>query len=141
MSLANEDSPCRQVNELIAPGGYVDQWCRNNGALNVLNAIYRMLFIIEAYYGFNSQLISGNSQLVPYYTENKYSNNIMYVGMSMCPCIWITNFYFLYVLNPKLATQMPSCWAQIPDEILYAMSNSNNGQVDYDTYQKYLVYI
>ena len=139
MSLANTDSPCRQVNTLIAPGGYVDQWCRNNNAQNVLYAIYRMSFLIEAYYGFNSQSISGLSQLVPYYIENKYSNNTIYVGMSMCPSIWITNFWFLYVLNPHLAAMMPAYWTPIPMAIVIAMSNSSNGQVQYLTYKNLLV--
>ncbi len=43
-SPANASAPTRQVNSLIAPGGYVGTWLRNNGAIDTLLALYRSAY-------------------------------------------------------------------------------------------------
>lgn len=139
MSLANTSSPCRQVNNLLVPGGYLDRWCRNNNALNTLLELMKLNLLLEEYFGHQSQLISGDSQLVPYYNDNRYSNDIDYVGMSMCPCIWIVNFYLMYLLSPSTAAFMPAYWTSIPEIVLNAIQNSDNGQVVYSDYKQYLL--
>ncbi len=139
MSLANTQSPCREVNSLIVPGGYCDTWCRNNGAENSLLELYKPTFFIQGYYGYSSQEISGTSQLVPYYNVDCYWNKpFSYIGMSMCPSIWIDNFWFLYVLNPTLASYMPAFWETIPEIIVYAINENDEGKVLYSEYKKFL---
>jgi hypothetical protein len=135
MSLANEDSPCRQVNSVLVPGGYLDTWCKNNNAKTSLKALYRIRFLSEAIYGYNAQLNTPTAQLVPFY---RGSQDPIYVGMSMCPAIYLTNFYLLYILNPRLAAAMPDSWEYIPTEVYRALTDSNKGMVPYKDVKDYL---
>ena len=56
--------PTRQVNSLIAPGGYVGTWLRNNGATHSLAALYGSADTVQPVYGLASQQISGTAQQV-----------------------------------------------------------------------------
>ena len=46
-SPANASAPTRQVNALIAPGGYVGNWLRANGATHTLLALYRSAYTLS----------------------------------------------------------------------------------------------
>ena len=133
-SLANTDTPTRQANSVIAPGGYLGSWCRANGATASLRALYRSAYTLEALFGFVSQLISGSAQLV----TNNAGGVSTEVGMSMAPSIWLVNFILLYVLNPALAADMPAYWAPIPTTVANAILASPSGQVPYADYASYL---
>lgn len=76
---ANASAPTRQVNSLIAPGGYVGTWLRNNGAIDTLLALYRSAYTIEVPFGFVAQQMSGEAQLV----TNAKAGVTSTVGMSM----------------------------------------------------------
>jgi hypothetical protein len=128
MSCANTESAARQVNEVLMPKGYLYNWCKNNNALLTLRALYRTVFLIEAIYGYKAQLDAGNAQLVAFNCSNS-----PYFGMSMCPAIWIVNFYLLYILNPRLATLLPGWWTPIPPPVVEALQNSSNGTVPYSS--------
>ena len=130
MSPANEDAPTRQVNEVIAPGGYLGTWCRDNGCERTVQALYASAYRVEVVYGLLSQQISGAAQLVTN-TKNGVASQ---VGMSMAPSIWLTNFALLYALNPDVAAAMPAYWAPIPSNVAEAIVASANGQVPYCTY-------
>ncbi len=103
-SPANADAPTRQVNTLIAPGGFVGTWLRNNGATHTLIALYQSAYTVQAVYGFAAQQISGAAQLV----ANTKGDVNSEVGMSMAPPLWIVNFALLYILKPSLAAAMPA---------------------------------
>ena len=47
-SVANESSPARQVNAVIKPGGYMDQWCRDNQCEKSVVTLYSSAFTTEA---------------------------------------------------------------------------------------------
>lgn len=130
MSPANEDAPTRQVNEVIAPGGYLGTWCADNGCEQSVQALYASAYKVEVVYGLLAQQISGAAQLVPN-TKNGVASQ---VGMSMAPSIWLTNFALLYVLNPDVAAAMPAYWAPIPSNVAEAIAASPNGQVPYCAY-------
>ncbi len=130
MSLANLDAPTRQANEVIAPGGYLGTWCRDNGCAPTLEALDASAYHVEAVYGLQSQQTSGTAQLVPN-TKNGVDTS---VGMSMAPSIWLTNFALLYVLSPEVAAAMPASWAPIPPNVSEAIEASPNGQVPYCAY-------
>jgi hypothetical protein len=49
---------------LIAPGGFVGTWLRNNDAIRTLMALYRSDYTVPAVYGFAAQQISGVARLV-----------------------------------------------------------------------------
>lgn len=132
-SPANADAPTRQVNSLIAPGGFVGTWMRNNGATQTLIALYRSAYTVQAVYGFASQQISGTAQLVTN-TKGGVSSE---VGMSMAPPLWIVNFALLYILNPSLAAAMPAHWAPIPSAVAEAVRTSPTGQVPFSDYASY----
>lgn len=132
-SPANADAPTRQVNTLIAPGGYVGNWLRDNGAVRTLIALYRSAYTVQAAYGFAAQQISGTAQLV----TNTKAGVSSQVGMSMAPPLWIVNFALIYVLNPALAAGMPAYWAPIPPPIADAITASPNGQVPFSDYAAY----
>lgn len=87
-SPADADAPTRQVNTLLAPGGFVGTWLRDNGAAHTLAALYRSAYTVEAAYGFAAQQISGAAQLV---TTTEAGGGAV-VGMSMAPPLWIVNF-------------------------------------------------
>lgn len=132
-SPANADAPTRQVNSLIAPGGFVGTWLRNNGATRTLIALYRSAYTIEAVFGFAAQQMSGAAQLVP----NTKGGATYTVGMSMAPPLWIVNFALLYVLKPSVAAAMPAYWAPIPGPVVDAVKSSPNGQVPFKDYASY----
>ncbi|MDT2009716.1 hypothetical protein FXW78_48870 [Rhodococcus opacus] len=132
-SPANADAPTRQVNSLIAPGGFVGTWLRNNGAARTLIALYRSAYTVQAVYGFASQQISGAAQLVTN-TKGSVSSD---VGMSMAPPLWIVNFALLYILQPSLAAAMPAHWAPIPSAVADAVRSSPTGQVPFSDYASY----
>jgi len=131
-SVANQDAATRQVNTVIAPGGYMGTWMRHNGARRTLAALYRSPYTLEVLYGFLSQQISGAAQLVP----NDLDGVRSMVGMSMVPSIWIVNFILIYLLNPTLAAFMPAHWAPIPAPVASAILHTpdNSGQVPYAPY-------
>lgn len=127
MSPANEDAPTRQVNAVIAPGGYMGTWCRANGCEASIEALYASAYLEEAVFGLFSQQISGTDQLVPN-TRGGVSST---VGMPMAPSIWLTNFALIYVLNPSIAAAMPAYWTPIPPTVVDAIRASEDGQVPY----------
>jgi hypothetical protein len=130
MSPANDDAPTRQVNAVIAPGGYLGTWCHDNGCESSIEALYASAYHVEVVYGLLSQQISGAAQLVP----NTMNGVTSRVGMSMAPSIWLTNFALLYVLEPEIAAAMPAYWAPIPANVADAIAASPNGQVPYCAY-------
>ncbi|MFD9548576.1 hypothetical protein ACFWBG_14405 [Nocardia salmonicida] len=132
-SPANADAPTRQVNTLLAPGGYVGTWLRDNGAVRTLAALYRSAYTVQAAYGFAAQQISGEAQLVP----NTKGGVSTVVGMSMAPPLWIVNFALIYILNPALAAEMPAYWAPIPGQVVDAINASPTGQVPFGDYAAY----
>lgn len=132
-SPANADAPTRQVNTLIAPGGFVGTWLRNNGATHTLIALYQSAYTVQAVYGFAAQQISGAAQLV----TNTKGNVSSEVGMSMAPPLWIVNFALLYILKPSLAAAMPANWAPIPPAVADAVKASPTGQVAFSDYASY----
>jgi hypothetical protein len=132
-SPANADAPTRQVNSLIAPGGFVGTWLRENGATRSLIALYQSAYTVQAVYGFAAQQISGAAQLVTN-TKGGVSSE---VGMSMAPPLWIVNFALLYILNPSLAAAMPAYWAPIPSAVADAVKASPTGQVPFSAYASY----
>lgn len=132
-SPANADAPTRQVNSLIAPGGFVGTWMRNNGATQTLVALYQSAYTVQAVYGFASQQMSGTAQLV----TNTKGGASSEVGMSMAPPLWIVNFALLYILKPSLAAAMPAQWAPIPSAVADAITSSPTGQVPFSDYASY----
>ncbi|ATI31652.1 hypothetical protein NOU13_02510 [Rhodococcus erythropolis] len=132
-SPANADAPTRQVNTLIAPGGFVGTWLRNNGATHTLIALYQSAYTVQAVYGFAAQQISGEAQLVTN-TKGDVSSE---VGMSMAPPLWIVNFALLYILKPSLAAAMPAHWAPIPPAVADAVKASPTGQIAFSDYASY----
>jgi hypothetical protein len=133
-SLANEDAATRKVNEVLVPGGYVNTWCRANGATKTLEMLYRSAYTVEVVFGNESQQLGGVAELVP----NDKGGTDTWVGMSMAPCIWLVNFALVYILNPEVAASMPAAWAPIPSEVADAVLASPTGQVPYSAYASYL---
>lgn len=131
MSLANTGAPTRKVNVVLAPGGYLGEWCRKNGAQDSLRMLYQSAYTSEVVYGNKSQQQSGVNQLVPNQKRGRSST----VGMSMAPSIWIVNFVAVYTLNPKLAAYMPARWTPIPANVVQALRASPTGQVPYSAYE------
>jgi hypothetical protein len=133
-SLANSSSPARKVNTVIAPGGYLGTWCRQNGCEDSVRMLYRSAYTREAVHGYKSQQQSGVDQLV----HNQKGGRSSTVGMSMVPSIWIVNFAAVYMLNPKLAAHMPARWTPIPANVVQAIKASPTGQVPYSEYKSSL---
>ena len=130
-SPANTDAPTRQINTVIAPGGYFPTWCRHNGAQASLRMLYRSAYTSEAVYGFRAQQQSGAAQLAP----NQKGLTSSIVGMSMAPPLWIVNFVLMYTLNPKMAAKMPAKWVPIPANVALAIAESPTGQVPFNIYK------
>ena len=130
-SLANLDAPTRQVNTVIEPGQYLGQWCRANGATATLRALYRSPYLVEATFGFASQQISANAELVANHLDGVETT----VGMSMAPSIWLVNFILLYLLNPSVAALMPAKWAPIPAAVADAIESDPSGRVPFSQYE------
>jgi hypothetical protein len=55
-------APTRQVNSVIAPGGYLGTWCRANGRESTVEALYQSAYNEVVVFGLFSQLISGEAQ-------------------------------------------------------------------------------
>lgn len=132
-SPANADAPTRQVNTLIAPGGFVGNWLRDNGAARSLAALYRSAYTVQAAYGFAAQQMSGAAQLV----TNTKAGVTTRVGMSMAPPLWIVNFALIYILNPSMAARMPAFWTPIPPAVADAIAASPTGQVPFADFLPY----
>ena len=130
-SPANADAPTRQINAVIAPGGYFPTWCRHNGAEASLQMLNRSAYASEVVYGFKAQLQSGAAQLVP----NQKGARGSIVGMSMAPPLWIVNFVLMYTVNPAMAAKMPAYWTPIPATVALAIAESPTGQVRFSRYQ------
>lgn len=133
-SCAQETSPCRTVNELLAPGDWMETWCKANGATKSLENLYSLAYTTEAVYSVLSQNNSGKAQLVAY---NLTDSKSVKVGMSMIPPLWIVNFCLIYTLNPEFAAYMPAYWTAIPQQVAADISNSPEGQVNYSYYEQY----
>ena len=133
-SPANASAPTRQVNTLIAPGGFVGNWLRDNGATHTLIALYRSAYTVQVPFGFAAQQMSGAAQLV----TNTKGSVVTTVGMSMAPPLWIVNFALLYIVKPSYAAAMPAYWAPIPPAVAAAIKRSPTGQVPYAAYRSLL---
>ncbi len=133
-SPAYRTAPTRLVNTVIAPGGYMGQWMRANGATSSLIALYRSAYLVEAAFGFVCQQISGQAQLAPNTKNGNGTGMSAEVGMSMAPALWLTNFALIYTLNPTLAAEMPAWWAPIPGAVATAILASPTGRVRYSDY-------
>lgn len=143
-SPANDTSPVRQINWVLAPKpvcrwiappdgipcGYMGTWMRKNGARDTLKALYRSAYTREAPYGAKSQGQTEPHELVP----NDQDGVQSIVGMSMAPSIWIVNFLLIYALNPNEAANMPARWTPIPTTAADAILGSPTGQVPYADY-------
>jgi hypothetical protein len=129
-SPANADAPTRQVNNVLAPGGYLGKWCRANGARASLVTLNRSAYRFESVYTIKSQQESGVAQLV----TNRRRGVSSEVGMSLAPAVWLVNFSLIYTLKPSLAADMPAKWAPIPSTVADAILASPTGQVPYRRY-------
>jgi hypothetical protein len=130
-SPANADAPTRQFNVLLAPGGYLDTWCRTNGATRSLVQLYRSAFTVEAIYGAASQILTDPWEL----TTNTKGGVSTEVGLSMVPALWLVNFALIYTLSPALAADMPAYWAPIPATVAAAILADPHGQVAYSEFE------
>jgi sugar lactone lactonase YvrE len=132
-SLAFASSPSKQINALLAPGGYMGDWCRANGCSSMIEALYASAYTGEAVFGYLSQQATEPVELV---TNNK-DGIVTQVGMSLVPPIYLVNFLLMYALNPDLAALMPTNWTGVPDQISEALW-ANSGQVPYADYASLL---
>ncbi len=55
----------------------------------------------------------------------------------MTPPLWEVNFCLIYMLNPKLAANMPANWNPIPAEVVTGMLSSQTGRVRFSDYASY----
>ncbi len=135
-SPANADAPTRQVNTVIAPGGYLSTWSAANGAEASLQMLYRSAYTRQLPYGFAAQHQGGVTELALYRNGRKSA----VTGLSMVPSIWEINFALIYVLDPGLAARMPAYWSPIPAQVVAALEQSATGQVPFSEYSSYLHY-
>lgn len=135
-SPANTDAPTRQVNAVIAPGGYLSTWAAANGADASLRALYKSAYTVQLPYGTLAQHQGGPAELALYRNGAKSA----VTGLSMVSSIWEINFLLIYLLNPKLAANMPAYWAPIPWKVVAALEQSPTGQVPFSDYAAYLHY-
>ena len=132
-SLANEAEPTRRVNAVIAPGGYMDTWAAANGATASLDMLRKSAYTIQLPYGIVAQQENGSAQLAFY--RNGFGSAM--AGLSMTPPLWEVNFCLIYLLNPKLAANMPAQWNPIPAEVAKALLTSETGRVRFSDYASY----
>ena len=132
-SLANESAPTRKANAIIAPGGYLDVFCQNNGCTASVDALHASAYSVELPFAADSQQITGAAQLV----TNTKGAVTTEVGMSMVPPIWLVNFALLYILKPSVAAEMPAYWTPIPEAVADAISADADGRVPYSEYEAY----
>ena len=135
-SPANASAPTRQVNAVIAPGGYISTWAAANGAEASLQMLYKSAYSRQLPYGIAAQHQGGSAELAVYLKGRKSE----VTGLSMVPSIWEINFSLIYLLNPKLAANMPAYWAPIPGKVVAALVNSPTGQIPFSEYASYLSY-
>jgi hypothetical protein len=126
-SPAQDSAPTREINDLLAPKGYLTKWCIANGATAALSTLYKSAYFVEAAYGFVAQHLTEPAELAP----NLSGGVLTSTGMSMAPTIWVVNFALIYTLNPELAALMPAYWAPIPRVVANALRASSTGQVPY----------
>ncbi|MDR3633918.1 MAG: hypothetical protein P4L84_08945 [Isosphaeraceae bacterium] len=129
-SPANTDAPTRQVNSVIAPGGYLSTWAAANGAQASLKMLYRSAYTVQLPYGTAAQHEGTDAELALY----RNGANSAVTGLSMASSIWEINFALIYTLNPKLAAEMPAYWAPIPGNVVAALEKSPTGQVPFSVY-------
>lgn len=135
MSPANLAAPTRQVNAVIAPGGYMNRWCIKNGCVSALDTLYHSAYTSEVVYGTSAQQNADAAQLITNVKDGVSS----VVGMSMGPALWIVNFALIWTLNPRLAQYMPARWAPLPPAVATALvaadgDTQHPGQVPYSEY-------
>ena len=135
-SPANSTCPTREVNPLIVPGGYVDTWCRANGAEASVEMLYKSAFTVQVVYGNKAQQEASVAEL---FTYNTGTYNQVVTGASVVPPLWEVNFCLIYMLSPKLAANMPAYWAPIPAPVVAALSASSTGQVPFSNYASYFI--
>ena len=133
MSPANLAAPTRQINKLLTPDGYINQWMLANGAQQSLRMLYRSPYLAEAGFGYLAQQQSGAAQLVTATQRGATST----VGMSMAPALWLVNFALIWTLNPDLAAAMPATWTPIPTEVVTAIRQSPQGIVPWSDVRQY----
>jgi hypothetical protein len=132
-SPANSDAPTRQVNSVIAPGGYLSTWAAANGAEASLKMLHKSAYTVQLPYGTAAQHEGTAAELALYLNGAKSA----VTGLSMVSSIWEINFALIYVLNPKLAADMPAYWAPIPGNVVAALEKSPTGQVPFSDYAPY----
>lgn len=135
-SPANSQAPTRQVNAVIAPGGYLSTWAAANNAEGSLQMLYRSAYTLQLPHGTAAQHEGGDAELALYLDGRESA----VTGLSMVPSIWEINFALIYVLNPALAAEMPAHWAPIPRQVVRALEQSASGQIPFSAYSSYLHY-
>ena len=120
-SPAYETAPTYVVNSVIAPGGYMSNWMKANGATKSLEQLYKSAYTSEVVYGNEAQVNSKPNELI----TNTKGDVSSVVGMSMGPALWVVNFALLYTLKPSLAAEMPAKWAPIPAAVVDAFNMRN----------------
>ena len=126
-SPANSQAPTRQVNAVIAPGGYLSTWAAANNAEASLQMLYRSAYTLQLPHGTAAQHEGGDAELALYLDGRQSA----VTGLSMVPSIWEINFALIYVLNPALAAEMPAHWAPIPRQVVKALEQSTSGQIPF----------
>ncbi|MHC5541889.1 hypothetical protein ACYOEI_27025 [Singulisphaera rosea] len=129
-SPANANAPTRQVNSVLAPGGYLSTWAAANGAQASIQMLYKSAFRVQLPYGTAAQYEGTNAELALYRNGAKSA----VTGLPMATSLWQINFALIYMLNPKLAAKMPAHWAPIPGKVVAALLKSPTGQVPYSSY-------
>ena len=132
-SPANSDSPSREVNSVIAPGGYLSTWAAANGAQSSLKMLYKSAYTVQLPYGTAAQHEGTDAELALY----RNGAHSAVTGLSMVSSIWEINFALIYVLNPKLAATMPAYWTGIPGRVVAALETSQCGEVPFSEYASY----
>jgi len=148
----SECSPVRQINWVLAPDaicdnpdlaksppagvpcGYMGAWMRSNKARGTLKELYSSAYAREVPYASQSQDDAKTAQLI--YVD-RADGSAATVGVPVAPAMWILNYLLVYALNPEAARFFPAYWASIPEEVVTAIQESDNGQVPYSDYMQY----
>jgi len=130
--LGLDKSKCFSETQFLkfVPGGYIDTWCRANGAEVSIVMLYKSAFTTQIVYGGKAQQSAGAAELFPY----RKGHHRVIVGASVVPPLWEVNFCLIYMLNPKLAANMPAYFAPIPKSVAAALKASPTGQVPYSDF-------
>lgn len=139
-------SPVRQINWVLAPDaicdnpdltksppagvpcGYMGAWMRSNNARGTLKELYSSAYAREVPYASQSQDDAQIPQLI--YVQRPDGSTAA-VGVPVAPAMWILNYLLVYALNPEKARFFPAYWEPIPEEVVTAIEESENGQVAY----------